>query len=145
MRTLKLNRVGRLLVGLLGPAIVGSFIIMVFVFVSAVIKEGPSIDIFQSVIKGFVIFLVAGWIFIGLQSLVYTIVMEFIVRPKVRLRNNYLVTSCMLGAASGSIVGIIFDDLLFLITLGTVTGLLTGLVLYEKDMLISHNRVRADL
>ena len=140
MRTPKLNRVGRLLVGLLGPAIVGSFILMVFVFVSAGIKEGPSIEIFQSVLKGFVIFLVAGSIFIGLQSLVYTIVMEFIVRPKVRLRNAFLVASCMLGAASGSIVGIIFDDLPFLITLGTVTGLLTGLILYDKDMQSSHNK-----
>ena len=140
MRTPKLNRVGRLLVGLLGPAIVSSFIIMVFVFVSAGIKEGLSIEIFQSVIKGFVIFLVAGLIFIGLQSLVYTIVMEFIVRPKVRLRNKFLVASCMLGATSGSIVGVIFDDLPFFITVGTVTGLLTGLILYDKDMQSSHNK-----
>jgi len=138
MRTPKLNRVGRLLVGLLGPAIVSSFIIMVFVFVSAGIKEGLSIEIFQSVIKGFVIFLVAGLIFIGLQSLGYTIVMEFIVRPKVRLRNKFLVASCMLGATSGSIVGVIFDDLPFFITVGTVTGLLTGLILYDKDMQSSH-------
>ena len=140
MRTPKFNRVGRLLVGLLSPAIVSSFIIMVFVFVSAGIKEGPSIEILHSVLKGFVIFLVAGSIFIGLQSLVYTIVMEFIVRPNVRLRNQFLIASCMLGAASGSIVGIIFDDFPFLIALGTVTGLLTGLILYDKDMQGSHNK-----
>ena len=145
MRAPKLNRVGRLLVGLLGPAIVGSFILMIFVFVSAGIKEGPSIEIFQSVLKGFIIFLVAGSIFIGIQSLVYTIVMEFIVRPKVRLRKVFLVVSCMLGTASGSIVGIIFDDLSFLMTLGTVTGLLTGVILYDKDMQSSrNNRMQPD-
>ena len=140
MQTPNLNRVGRLLVGLLGPAIVGSFIIMVFVFVSAGIKDGPSIEMLQSVLKGFVVFLVAGLIFIGLQSFVYTIVMEFIVRPKVRLRNAYLVVSCMLGAASGSIVDIIFDDFPFVTILGAITGLLTGLILYDKDMQTTHNK-----
>ena len=134
MRIPKLNRVGRLLVGLLGPAIVSSFIIVGFVFVSAGIKEGFSIEIFQSVLKGFVIFLVAGSFFIGLQSLIYTIVMEFVVRPKVRLRNAYLVVSCMLGAASGLVVDVIFDEPAFFIIFGTIIGLLTGLILYDKDM-----------
>ena len=133
LRTPKLNRIGRLLVGLLGPAIASSFIIIVYVFVSAAIKEGPSIEMFQSVLKGFVVFLVAGAFFIGLQSLVYTIVMEFIVRPKVRLRNAYLIGSCMLGAASGSIVDMIFDGFPFFTILGTITGLLIGLLLYDKD------------
>jgi hypothetical protein len=66
MRIPKLNRVGRLLVGLLAPAIVSSFIIVFFVFVSAGIKEGLSIEMFQIVLKGFVLFLVAGSFFIGL-------------------------------------------------------------------------------
>lgn len=136
----KLNRVGRLLVGLLGPAIVSSLIIMVFVFISAGIKEGLSIEIFQSVLKGFVIFLVAGSIFIGFQSLVYTIVMEFIVRPIFRFRIVFLVVSCMLGAASGSIVDMIFDDFLSFTILGTITGFLTGIILYDKDMQRSHNK-----
>ena len=130
----KLNRIGRLLLGLLGPAVIGSFITMVFVFVSAFIKEGPSIEMFQSVLKGFVIFLVVGTIFIGLQSLVYTIVMEFIVRPKVRMRNAYLIGSCMLGAASGLIVDMIFYDFPFLTVLGAITGLLIGLILYDQDI-----------
>ena len=134
MRIPKLNRVGRLLVGLLGPAIVGSFVIMVFVFFPAAIKEGPSIELFQTVLKGFVIFSVAGLIFVGFQTFVYTIVMEFIVRPKVRLRSAYLVGSCMLGAASGSIVDMIFDGLPFLTIVGTITGLLIGLILYDKDI-----------
>ena len=140
MRIPKLNLAGRLLVGLLGPAIVSSFIIMVYVFVSEGIKEGPSIELLQTVLKGFVLFFVAGSIFIGFQSLVYTIVMEFIVRPKVRLRIGYLVVSCMLGAASGSIVDKIFDDFPLLTTLGAITGLLTGLILYDKDMKSSHNK-----
>ena len=140
MRSPKLNRNGRLLVGLLGPAIIGSFIMMVFVFVSAGIKEGPSIEMFQSVLKGFVVFLVAGSIFIGIQSFVYTIVMEFIVRPRVRLRKAYLVGSCMLGAASGTIVDMIFDDFPFLTIIGTITGLLIGLILYDKDMQSSHDK-----
>jgi len=77
MRTPKLNRVARLLVGLLGPAIVASLILMVFVFVSAGIKQGLSIEMLQSVVKGFVLFWVAGSFFIGLQSMVYTIIMVF--------------------------------------------------------------------
>jgi len=134
MQISKLNRVGRLLVGLLGPAIISSFIIMVFVFVSAGTKEGLSIDTFQIVLKGFVLFLVAGSFFIGIQSLVYTIVMEFIVRPKVRLRNAYLLVSCMLGAASGLVVDVIFDNRPFFIIFGAIIGLLTGLILYDKDL-----------
>jgi len=51
-----------------------------------------------------------------------------------------MIASFMLGAASGSIVGIILDDLIFFIILGTVTGLLTGLMLYDKDMQSSHNK-----
>ena len=107
---------------------------MVFDFVSAGIKEGPSVEIFQSVVKGFVVFLVASSVFVGLQSLVYTIAMEFIVRPKVRLRNAYLAGSCMLGAASGAIVDMVLDDLPFLTILGAITGLLIGLILYDEDI-----------
>lgn len=140
MRHPKLNRVGRLLIGLLGPAIIASFILMLYVFVSAGIKEGPSLESFYTVVKGFIIFLVAGLFFIGLQSLVYSIVMEFIVRPKVRRRYAFLLTSCFLGAASGSIVSIIFDDLQLFIALGAVTGLLTGLILYDKHMQSSHSK-----
>ena len=140
MRRPKLNRVSRLLIGLLGPAIVASFILMLFVFVSAAIKEGPSIENFYRVSKGFIIFFIGGSIFIGLQSLVYSIVMEFIVRPKIRLRNVFLLTSSLLGAASGSIVGIIFNDLRFLVALGAVTGLLTGLILYDKDTQSSRDK-----
>lgn len=140
MQISKLNRVGRLLVGLLGPAIISSFIIMVFVFVSAGTKEGLSIDTFQIVLKGFVLFLVAGSFFIGIQSLVYTIVMEFIVRLKVRLRNAYLLVSCMLGAASGLVVDLIFDSRPFFVVFGTMVGLLTGLILYDKDLQGSHNK-----
>ena len=140
MRIPKLNRVGRLLIGLLGPAIIGSFMMMVFIFVSAGIKEGLSIEIFQNVLKGFVILLLAASIFIGLQSLVYTIVMEFIVRPKVLLREAYLVASCMMGAVSGLVIDILIDDPPFFSIFGTITGLLTGLILYEKEVQSSHNK-----
>ena len=143
MKSRKLNRVGRLLIGLLGPAIVGSFIIMVFVFVSAVIKEGPSIEIFHSVLKGFVIFLAVGSIFFGLQSLVYTVLMEFVVRPRIRLRTAYLVVSCILGAASGLIIDTIFDDFPFLTIVGATTGLLMGLIMYDKNMQSSHKKTHA--
>jgi hypothetical protein len=134
MRILKLNRVARLLVGLLGPAAISSFIIVAYVFVPGGIKEGLSIEMFQLMLESFVLFFVAGSFFIGLQSLLYTIVMEFMVRPKVRLRNAYLVVSCMLGAASGLVVDVVFDDPPVFIIFGTVIGLLTGLVLYDKDM-----------
>jgi F0F1-type ATP synthase assembly protein I len=60
--------------------------------------------------------------------------MEFIVRLKVRLRNAYLAASCMLGAASGLVVDVVFDDPPVFIIFGTIIGLLTGLVLYDKDM-----------
>jgi F0F1-type ATP synthase assembly protein I len=66
--------------------------------------------------------------------------MEFIVRPKVRLRNAYLVVSCLLGAASGLVVDMIFDDPPFFIIFGTIIALLTGLILYDKDMQSSHNK-----
>ena len=134
MRVPKLNRVGRLFVGLLGPAIVSSFIIVVYVFVSDGIKNGLSIEPVPVLFEGFVLFLVAGFFFIGLQSLVYTTVMEFIVRPRVRPRNAYLLVSCLLGAASGLVVDVIFDDPPFFVIFGTIVGLLTGLILYGKDM-----------
>lgn len=145
MRNPKLNRVGRLLIGLLGPATISSFIIVVYVLVAEGIKGGLSIEDFQSALKGFVIFLVTSFFFIGLQSLIYTIVMEFIVRPKVRLRNAYLIVNCMLGAASGMAVDIVFDEPPFFIIIGMIIGLLTGLILYDKDMQSSHNkRMRSD-
>jgi hypothetical protein len=140
MRIPKLNHVGRLLVGLLGPAIISSFTIVVYVFVSAGIKEGLSIEMFQIVLKGFVLFWVVGSLFIGIQSLAYTIVMEFIVRPKVRPRNAYLVVSCILGAVSGLLVDVIFDNRPFFIIFGMIVGLLTGLILYDKDLQSSHNK-----
>lgn len=140
MRISKLNRVGRLLVGLLGPAVVSSFIIVVFIFV----KEGLSIELFQSLPKGFVIFLVAGSFFIGIQSIAYTIVMEYIARPKVRLRYAYLAVSCMLGAISGLVVDVIFDSRSFFVIFSTMVGLLTGLILYDKDLQDSHKRMQSD-
>ena len=91
-------------------------------------------------LKGFVILLLAASIFIGLQSLVYTIVMEFIVRPKVLLREAYLVASCMMGTVSGLVIDILIDDPPFFSIFGTITGLLTGLILYDKDLQGSHNK-----
>lgn len=113
---------------------------MAFIFVKEGIKEGLSIELFQSLTKGFVIFLVAGSFFIGIQSLVYTIVMEFIARPKVRFRYAYLTVSCMLGAASGLVVDVIFDSRPFFVIFGTMVGLLTGSILYDKDLQGSQNK-----
>ncbi len=140
MRISKLNRVGRLLVGLLGPAIISSFVIVVYIFVKEGVKEGLSTDLFHSLPKGFIVFLVAGSFFIGFQSLVYTIVMEFIIRPKVRLRYAYLTVSCMLGAASGLVVDVVFDGRPIFVIFGMMVGLLTGLILYDKDLQGSHNK-----
>jgi hypothetical protein len=88
----------------------------------------------QSVLKGFAVFLLAAPIFIGLQSLVYTIAMEFIVRPKAHLRHVYLVVSCMLGTASRLAIDVTFDDYPFFTIIGSITGLPTGLILYDKNM-----------
>ena len=140
MRMPKFNRVGRLFIGLFGPGIVASFLIVAFIIVPAAIDERLSIEIFLKAPKDFVILFLTGSFFIGLQSLVYTIVMEFVIRPRVLLRATYLVASCIMGAASGLIIDALIDSHPFFSFCGTVTGLLTGLILYDKEVQYSHNK-----
>ena len=125
----KLNRTGRLLIGLLGPAIISSFLIVVCYFVLAGKKDGLSIEIFPIMIFGFFVSLFTALIFIGLQSLVYTITMEFIIRPKIRNRFIYLFVSCMLGAATSWTI----EYNSYFSIFGTIIGFLTGLILYDKE------------
>jgi hypothetical protein len=130
----------RLVIGLFGPAIFGSLMVVVFIFVPAGISEGLSIEMIRIALGGFVILLLGASFFIGLQSFLYTIVMEFIIRPRVRRRGAYLLASCMLGAVSGLAIDVIFEDHFYFSIFGLLTGFLTGLILYDKEVHTSNNK-----
>ena len=82
------HRFPRLITGAFLPAVVFAFITTVLISLGIRLPLVP--DAFGS-LPGFIGLILSGWVLAGVQSLIYSVVMEFCVNP--RVENRYLVTS----------------------------------------------------
>ena len=127
------SRIYRLLVGFISPPFLGSFLVVV----SAQLSElGSEQSLYETVARIPVFTLmvfIAAMIFVGIQAFVYSLVMEFVVRPKVSRRNSFLVVSGLLGCLSALYPGLVFSALGMFLPTGFVVGGIVGLLLYGRQ------------
>jgi hypothetical protein len=117
----------RLLIGILLPITIGSIIFAGIAFASELkgninIPELPLL-VTGLFVMGLFIFPFA-MIFVGIQSIVYSLLMEFVINPWIK--NNFvaIMVSILLGTLSGYVLK---EDLLALI--GAIVGLIVGVIL----------------
>ncbi len=119
--SLSCTRKRRLLVSILAPPILGSQIILMTETLTMMLKKGiwhpPSLGIYLTVIVG-------SYIFMGMQSLLTALVMEYLVRPRANHKLVIILSSCIFGMLAGASIS-------FLRSIPTVmfTGLFAGLIL----------------
>ena len=135
---MKKTRTNRMLVGIFWPSFFGTMFTAVALFVTSVIKHDSNFNIgdFFGMIFFFYVF---SLIFMGIQSIVYALVMEFVVAKKTDNFYVFLGVSSLIGFLAGiSLVLIDFESVIF-----PVVGLLTGLIVGWK-LYFMHERFADD-
>lgn len=116
-------RIYRLILGAISPPIIGVCLGLIFAEVTS--KQPSPFNIVE--LLG--IFLL-GFIFAGLQSAMYSLIMEFIVQ---RYKNNlqlFFIFSMALGGLAGLSLIVLFGFNINVFLIGIMVGALVGYVLY---------------
>jgi hypothetical protein len=136
---MKLNRSSRgyrLVVGFILPPVFGAVIVMAISLVEQLHtrpQQFESINSIVWVLSYFPLMLLGAMIFVGIQSLVYSLVMEFVVRPGVSGRSSFLVAGGFLGffAALAPANQIAAPETF--LPIGIVVGVIVGLIICDKE------------
>lgn len=111
------SRIKRLLLGVFLPAIIGALIFVIEDFFRSIVNDKPLVNYFEI----FPFILLFAYMFVGIQSVIYSLIMEFLVNN--RIKNNIVVV--LLSTVLGILSGIIFLRTEFIIT-GAITGFVMG-------------------
>ena len=90
------GRIKRLLMGALAPPLVGAFLFMVYL--------GEYGQGMPRVINDLTAVLFLGYLLGGIQSFVYSLLMEFLINPKAKTDTIAIFISAVIGAASGLVI-----------------------------------------
>lgn len=114
------GRKSRILIGAFMPAFLG---VLFFFSTSAAFDAEKEFKIRELFDPMFLLIMLVAYAFVGIQSLIYSFLMEFIVNPKIV--NNFVVvfTSMIMGAVSGVVLGSVGA------AIGLMIGFLLGLIL----------------
>lgn len=109
----------RLVTGALMPAAIG---VLLFTIMMLAIELPSSHDgSYFKAIKVFFLFLVFGYVFAGIQSILYSVAMEFYINPKFKENGVVISISTAIGAICGLMLGPPG------VIIGGVSGFFTGL------------------
>lgn len=121
----------RLLIGILLPGPLGMLLLSLFMYITDIAQGvNESIDIL-TLVYGMFLFSLLSYVFVGIQSIVYSCLMEFIINRFVKNDAAAVGISTLLGALSGLIIGG------FGAVIGAMVGLIVGAILrsnYRKVM-----------
>ncbi|MEJ2466503.1 MAG: hypothetical protein P8045_12500 [Candidatus Thiodiazotropha sp.] len=113
----------RLLIGSLLPLALGSEVVAVMAMISEA-KGNITLGMLPAMLVGGMMFFPFALIIMGIQSLVYSLLMEFVVNPFIENKYVVYLASIFLGVMSGCTLGCGYFALV-----GAVAGLLSGVVL----------------
>jgi hypothetical protein len=133
MRSKGMARTYRLLLGFIAPPIFGSILFLIFAIVPETMTSPINMDRIFEYIAQFHVVIFFALIFIGAQSFAFSLIMEFIVRPKFLGLRYFLLISCVLGFLSGFIPGVLVDDLGLFLPVGLLVGVFVGLLIYDRS------------
>ena len=128
---------GRLIVGILGPSFIGS-IICSLIFVGSEIVLGDAVDTLFYLANGFMFLYLIGLLTVGIQSIVFACVMEFLIAKITTSLLIIVIVAATLGflSAIGAVIILdgygsssSFSETLRLI--GLSVGVILGFVLHR--------------
>ena len=134
MRSKYLTRTYRLVVAFIAPPILGSVMFIMYSLIEGGRTGAINLDLVFKMIGKLPIIIFFAFIFVGLQSVAYSIIMEFAVRPIVRNQKYFILVSCILGFLSGLLPGIAVDALdKFFLPTGILVGVAVGFLIYTRS------------
>ena len=140
MRSKSIAKSYRLLLGFFCPPIIGSILFLIVALASETKASPLNIDrIFEYFAQLHVVIFFA-FVFVGAQSLAFSLTIEFVVRPRCFGLRTFLLISCILGFLSGLVPGVLVDDLSLFLPVGVLVGLLVGLLIYDRGAEIDRGR-----
>lgn len=119
----------RIVVGFITPSLLGALLVINWTYVLGRAEELSATNIVYDVFISYFTTVAYAFLLIGIQSLVYACLMEFLVAPTVRKFYLYILVSCLLGALTGASV-LMFIDSMYFIIIGVLVGLIVGIGLY---------------
>jgi len=123
------NRLTRMLMGILLPAVVQASIVVIYILITF---DTDGYSGFTDFIQFVFLALLMGYMLVGLQSIVYAFLMEYVINPK--LKNHVVVVLCsgLLGLLSGYSVVLVTGtpgDIAHWNVVSLLTGLIMGVIL----------------
>ena len=138
----KKNRSGRLIAGMLLPVLVGAVLLLaVFVagFVSDWLDKGGMVSVSPDlarlpafVMGTFIILLGAGYVILGIPSILFSFLAEFYMNPLIKNNSLFYLACAGAGVLSGALAGLVLIGVLPMAGAGLVPGLVTGLFLRKS-------------
>jgi len=127
----KRNRLARILMGVFFPVLIQTVLLLIYTVIDSGVNAFRG---FEHVAKLVLFYIVYGYVITGLQSLVYALLMEFIVNANIENHISTILASGLLGLLSGLSVILIltggnFTDIEGWLLMSTVTGLFMGIIL----------------
>jgi hypothetical protein len=140
MRFFNGSRTSRILTGLFAPPILGGLFWMSFVLYEAVMDGILNLDSPAEYARVLPWMFLWAFFFAGIQSLVYSLLMEFVARPKTKRRTDFILYSSLLGLLSGFVVFFLLREKAIPM-IGFLVGLAVALLIYDdknRDQLQTH-------
>ncbi len=121
------HRAPRLVIGTLVPGVVFAFLTSVVIAVGIDLSPIPAAT---GSLPGFIGLVLSSWIFGGIQSLIYSVLMEFSINQTVKSdRVAIIVSGLLIAFATGLVIP---DDFpLLVLGIGAASGGITGYVLRD--------------
>jgi len=138
---MKQSRKNRIIIGIIGPCILGSLFFATAFYISKFTNDFsiPNLNEFPEILLFSFIMSIP---FMGIQSIVYSLVMEFFISKKIYNMYIFIGGSILLGTVAGMSLSLIATARIDVITVvGSLTGLILGYVLYllhDKPLLSIH-------
>ncbi len=132
MRPENLARTYRLLFGIFAPPIFGAILFLIFAFVTETNTSLLNIGRILEYLAQLHVVIFFAFVFVGIQSLAFSLIMEFVVRPKSLGLRYFLLISCILGLLAALVPGVLVDDLGLFVSVGFLVGTFVGLLIHDR-------------
>ena len=121
------SRPGRIVTGILMPPLLGSLVFLIPATIDCALNNKNSFGCDAALGS-----LIGAFLIMGAPSIIYSVLMEYVLNPKINNSKLLIAASSILGTGAGGISGFIP-----MIVIGGVVGFVVGLVLrrnYEIDI-----------
>ena len=121
------GRAKRVALGIFLPPMIAATIFTFSLAVIEIVAGRAGFLGFSSLLVMYLFFVTGAYILSGVQAIVASVVLEYLVRPRVTTRLQYLFAAGVLGTLSGLIISPMNYPIMLIV--GAVAGVLTGIVL----------------